>query len=67
MTLAESWPVLAVAIPALVGYGELRAKVGSLRKDVDEKASRDVTNTQYAEILRRLDRIERRMNGVAHE
>lgn len=64
MPLPDTWPVLAVLIPATVGYGELRAKVALLRRDIDAKASRDVADTQYNEIIRRLDRIENRVNHV---
>lgn len=58
MPLPDYAPVAIVGATALVGYGELRARTAGLRRDVDAKASRDVVETQYAEILRRLDRIE---------
>lgn len=62
MPLPDSWPVLAVALPAVLGYGELRAKVALLRKDTDAKATQEVVDVQYREIIRQLDRIEDRIN-----
>lgn len=62
MPLPDTWPTLAVLIPGAIGYGELRARVGGLRKDVDLKADGEVVKQQYSEILRRLDRIEDRVN-----
>lgn len=68
MPFSDNWPGLALAaIPALVGYGDLRARATQLSKDVDTKASKEVVNTQYDEILRRLDRIENRVNRVHRE
>jgi hypothetical protein len=67
MPLPDTWPALVVLIPATVGYGELRAKVAILRRDVDAKASQDVATTQYNEIIRRLDRIENRVNHVGDD
>lgn len=65
MPWSDDWPALVVAaIPALVGYGDLRARTAQLRKDVDTKVSKDVAETQYNEIIRRLDRIENRVNHV---
>lgn len=66
MSLLDYWPVLVVGATSAIGYGELRGRVGSLRKDVDAKASKDVVDTQYGEIIRRLDRIEDRVNRVDH-
>ncbi len=59
MPLTDYWPVVVVGATSAVGYGELRARVGSLRKDVDKAASAEVVGVQYSEIIRRLDRIER--------
>lgn len=64
--MIEYWPAVAIGTTSLIGYGELRARVASVRKDVDGKASREVVDVQYGEILRRLDRIENRVNRVDH-
>lgn len=61
-TALSYWPVAATAGVGLVVWGETRAKVATLRKDVEEKASREVVNAHYDEIIRRLDRIEDRVN-----
>ena len=63
--MLELWPVALVAGGGLVAWGELRAKVGRLRSDVDTKASNEIVEHQYTEIITRLDRIERRVNGAA--
>lgn len=59
MPLTEYWPVIVVGATGAIGYGELRARVASIRKDVDKSASAEVVAVQYGEIIRRLDRIER--------
>lgn len=63
MTLDDVWPVVAVGATALIGYGEIRARVSSLRNDVNEKASKELVNQQYTEIIHRLERIEQSLNG----
>ena len=62
MLILDYWPVLVVGATGAIGYGELRARVASIRKDVDGKANRETVEVQYSEIIRRLDRIEDRMN-----
>lgn len=53
------WPVILVAGAGLVAWGDLRARVSGLRKDVDAKASQELVSHQYDEIIARLDRIEK--------
>lgn len=62
MTLLDYWPVLVAGATGAIGYGDLRARVASVRKDVDKSATREVVEVQYNEIIRRLDRIEDRVN-----
>lgn len=57
--LLEYWPVVVAGATGAIGYGDLRARVASVRKDVDKAASAEVVAVQYGEIIRRLDRIER--------
>jgi hypothetical protein len=70
MTLGEAWPMIVVAAGALIGYGELKSKVSALSHDLNAglatRASREVTEANYREIIARLDRIERRMDDAAH-
>lgn len=62
MTLNEAWPIAVVAVTAAVGYGELRAKVKQLTNDLNAglatKASRELLDAHYREIIARLERIE---------
>ena len=60
--MLEYWPVIVVAATGAIGYGELRARVANIRKDVDNAASREVVEVQYTEILRRLGSIETRLD-----
>lgn len=62
MPLLDYLPAAVVGATAAMGYGDLRARVGAIRKDVDKAASADVVAVQYSEIIRRLDRIEDRVN-----
>lgn len=62
MPLMEYWPVIVAGTAGAIGYGDLRARVTGIRKDVDKSASADVVATQYNEIIRRLDRIENRFD-----
>lgn len=62
MPLIDYWPVLVAGATGAIGYGDLRARVAGVRKDVDKAASAEVVATQYNEIIRRLDRIEDRVN-----
>lgn len=62
MPLLDFWPVAVVGATAAVGYGELKNRVGTLRDTLDAKASREVVDAHYVEIIRRLDRIEDRVN-----
>lgn len=55
------WPVLCVLAAALIGYGDLLARVKRLQRDVDAKASKELLDAHFNEIIRRLDRIE---NGL---
>ena len=52
-----------VFIGGLVGYGKLRGDVSSLRRDVDDKASLDLVNTQYQAILREINAIREDLRG----
>ena len=58
MPLNDYAPVIAVGVAGAIGYGELRARVARVCRDVETKASKEIVETQYGEILRRLDRIE---------
>ena len=58
MPLNDYLPAAVVGATAAIGYGELRMRAKVLGRDVDAKASKDVVDTQYNEIIRRLDRIE---------
>jgi len=54
-----------LAVGGLVGWGALNERVKGVRKDVDGKASTEIVEHQYIEIITRLDRIEKRINGNA--
>ena len=58
MPLLDLWPVAVVGATAAIGYGELKTHVRNMRKDVDIKASQEVVDAHYCEVIRRLDRIE---------
>ena len=58
MPLLDLWPVAVVGATGAIGYGELRARTNGLRKDVDTRASQEVVDAHYCEVIRRLDRIE---------
>lgn len=60
--MVELWPAAVAIAGGLVAWGDLRAKVGELRKDVDGKASREIVEHQYAEIVNRLARIEGKLD-----
>ena len=47
----------------LVAWGRLHADLKNTRKDVDAKASKELVSAQYSEIIHRLERIERNLNG----
>lgn len=58
------WAVAVVAGGGLVAWGEMRAKVNGLRRDVDGKASGELVEHQYEEIVNRLARIERKLDAA---
>jgi hypothetical protein len=62
MPLLDYLPVVVLGATGAIGYGELRQRVNSLSRDVETKASREVVDAHYGEIIRRLDRIENRVN-----
>lgn len=47
-------PLLIVLGTGLIGYGILQGDVRSIRKDVDQKASREVVEVQFSAIMREL-------------
>lgn len=65
--MLEYWPIAVVAGSVAVGYGDLRARVARIRDEVDAKASREVNEVQYTEILRRLGSIETRLDRRKEE
>ena len=58
--LAESWPVLLVAGSGLVAWGEARARLSRVVRDVDTKASKEVVE----QIDKRLERIETKLDRL---
>ena len=52
--LLEFWPVLAVGGAGLIAWGELRARISGVRKDVDAK----VDTATFQQVDKRLERIE---------
>ena len=61
---ASFWGRLLLAlvpliIVGLIGWGSLKSEVSNHQRQIDTKASRDVVDQQNAEVLRRLERIER--------
>lgn len=62
MALIDYWPVAVVGATTALSYGDLRARVSANRDAIDGKASREVVEVQYREIISRLDRIEDRVN-----
>ena len=59
-------PLALVAGGGLVAWGELRSKVNGIRKDVEDKAEKDVVNVQFNAVIERLDRIERGIDKLAN-
>jgi hypothetical protein len=47
----------------LIAYGRIRSDVNSLQKGVEEKASQELVEHQYEEIISRLGRIEDRIKN----
>ncbi len=66
MPLIDYWPFTVVGATGAVGYGELRARVASVGRTADAAAPRELVSAQYTDIIRRLDRIEDRVNRVDH-
>lgn len=56
--------LLPLLIAGLIAYGRLTAQAETLREQVGEKASRETVTTQYNEILRRLEAIDRRLERL---
>ena len=63
--MLEYWPAAVVLGTGLVAWGEMRAKLSSLRRDVDVKASTDVVQAHYTALCAQLDRIEARLDRDA--
>lgn len=47
----------------LIAYGKIRSDVNNLQGDVKDKASSELVNHQYEEIINRLDRIDGRLKN----
>ena len=63
MTTKEYWPLALVVGSGLVAWGELRARISGIRKDVDTKASKDTLEQIDARLARmegQLDRLVER-------
>lgn len=58
--MLEYWPVMLVAGSGLVAWGDLRARLAGVRRDVDTKASKEVVDrveARLAHIDEKLDRL----------
>ena len=56
----DFWPMLVVAGTALVGWGNLKARVAGVQKEIDAKASREVVER----ISISVDRIEEKLDRL---
>jgi hypothetical protein len=60
--------ILGLLIPLLltgaIAFGVLRSEADGLRRDVDQKASRDVVEAQYQSLLRELQNINQRLERI---
>lgn len=66
--MSPEWvsPLIAAAVPimlGLVGYGVLKNRVETTQRALGYKAEKEVVSIQYATILERLGRIERKLDA----
>lgn len=58
--LLEYWPIALTTGVGLVAWGELRARISGVRKDVDEKVSKDT----FQQVDNRLARMEGQLDQL---
>ena len=59
--------VLPVAIAGLIAWGALRSDVSHLERVVANKADGGVVSVQYEAILRELQQVNRRLDGLERQ
>lgn len=57
--MIELWPLLTIAIPGFIAWGDLRARVSALRKDMDTKASKETLDHIDTRLTRMEDKLDR--------
>ena len=55
-------PLAVVAGAGLVAWGEMRSRVNGLRRDVEDKAEKEVVEVKFEAIIERLERMETKLD-----